>query len=107
MLFLFSRESFCIPTCDMGQAMPKLCHPETCMYSWRVALNYGRFWLALEGKAGQLFDLESEAAVGRTARDKVLLLNKTTEVINYWQEETKHTLEEAQAHFSDCQFQGQ
>ena len=50
---------------------------------------------------------KAEATVGRIARDKVLLLNKTTEVINYWQEETKHTLEEAQAQFNDCQFQGQ
>ena len=40
-------------------------------------------------------------------RDKVLLLNKTTEVINYWQdEEKKHSLEEAQAHFPECRFQG-
>lgn len=40
-------------------------------------------------------------------RDKVLLLNKTTEVINFWQdEEKKHSLEEAQAQFPDCKFQG-
>ncbi len=48
-----------------------------------------------------------KVSVVRMARDKVLLLNKTTEVINYWQEENKHTLEEAQAQFNDCQFQGQ
>ena len=42
-----------------------------------------------------------------TCRDKVLLLNKTTEVINFWQdEEKKHSLEEAQAAFPDCKFQG-
>ncbi|CAL8468497.1 g8037 [Coccomyxa elongata] len=40
-------------------------------------------------------------------RDKVLLLNKTTEVINFWQdEEKKHTLQEAQEKFPDCKFQG-
>lgn len=40
-------------------------------------------------------------------RDKVLLLNKTTEVINFWQdEEKKHTLQEAQEKFQDCKFQG-
>ncbi len=40
-------------------------------------------------------------------RDKVLLLNKTTEVINYWQdEEKKHTLQEVQEAFPDCKFQG-
>lgn len=40
-------------------------------------------------------------------RDKVLLLNKTTEVINFWQdEEKKHSLEEAAAQFPDCKFQG-
>lgn len=40
-------------------------------------------------------------------RDKVLLLNKTTEVINFWQdEEKKHTLQEAQEKFPECKFQG-
>ncbi|GMH36889.1 hypothetical protein BSKO_04762 [Bryopsis sp. KO-2023] len=40
-------------------------------------------------------------------RDKVLLLNKTTEVINFWQDETtKHTLSEAQEAFEDCVFYG-
>ncbi len=42
-----------------------------------------------------------------SCRDKVLLLNKTTEVINFWQdEEKKHSLEEARAAFPDCKFQG-
>ncbi|CAK0781444.1 hypothetical protein CVIRNUC_005375 [Coccomyxa viridis] len=48
-----------------------------------------------------------EAKPWVSERDKVLLLNKTTEVINFWQdEEKKHSLEEAQAQFPDCKFQG-
>ncbi|PSC70211.1 putative chloroplast RF65 [Micractinium conductrix] len=39
-------------------------------------------------------------------REKVLLLNTTTEVINYWQDENKHSLEEARAAFPGCKFQG-
>lgn len=40
-------------------------------------------------------------------RDTVLLLNRTTEVINFWQEEgEKHTLEEAREQFPDCEFLG-
>ena len=40
-------------------------------------------------------------------RDKVLLLNRTTEVINFWQdEEQKHTLAEAQERFPDSKFLG-
>ncbi|DBA93085.1 TPA: hypothetical protein ACH3X2_003408 [Trebouxia sp. C0005] len=40
-------------------------------------------------------------------RDKIILLNKTTEIINFWQDsETKKTVEEARAAFPDCMFQG-
>lgn len=40
-------------------------------------------------------------------RDKILLLNRTTEVINFWQdEETKHTIDEAKEKFPDCSFSG-
>ena len=40
-------------------------------------------------------------------RDKVLLLNRTTEVINFWQdEEQKHSISEAQERFPDCKFLG-
>ncbi len=48
---------------------------------------------------------------GRTAwhvcSDRVELLNRCTEVINFWQDETtKHTIAEAQAKFDDCKFVG-
>lgn len=40
-------------------------------------------------------------------RDKVILLNRLTEVINFWQEEeSKHSTEEARAAFPDCTFSG-
>ena len=39
--------------------------------------------------------------------DRVALLNKCTEVINFWQdEETKHSIAEAQTKFNDCEFVG-
>lgn len=39
-------------------------------------------------------------------RDRVLMLNQTTEVINYWQDDTKHSLEEARGKFPECKFLG-
>ena len=41
-------------------------------------------------------------------RDRVLLLNKTTEVINYWMTEDgpKPTLEQAEQTFPECYFKG-
>jgi len=36
----------------------------------------------------------------------VLLLNQTTEVINFWQDENKHSLEEARNKFPNAKFQG-
>lgn len=40
-------------------------------------------------------------------RDKILLLNRTTEVINFWQTEgQKPSLEQAAAAFPDCVFKG-
>lgn len=40
-----------------------------------------------------------------TQRDQIVLLNKLTEVINYWQDNTtKHSVEEARAAFKDCTF---
>ena len=48
-----------------------------------------------------------EAKSWISERDTVLLLNRTTEVINYWQEEgEKHSLEEAREMFPDCEFLG-
>lgn len=38
---------------------------------------------------------------------QILLLNRATEVINYWQdEEAKHTMEDARKEFPDCVFTG-
>ncbi|GLC33607.1 hypothetical protein PLESTB_000094800 [Pleodorina starrii] len=38
-------------------------------------------------------------------RDRIILLNRLTQLINFWQdEEIKHTVEEARAEFPDCAF---
>ncbi|GFR49440.1 hypothetical protein Agub_g11498 [Astrephomene gubernaculifera] len=38
-------------------------------------------------------------------RDRIILLNRLTQLINFWQdEEVKHSLEEARAEFPDCYF---
>lgn len=39
-------------------------------------------------------------------REKVLMLNRCTEVINFWQDENKHSINEARTKFADCKFQG-
>lgn len=40
-------------------------------------------------------------------RNRVLLLNLTTDVINFWQDEaTKHTIEEAKEKYPQVLFQG-
>jgi len=40
-------------------------------------------------------------------RERIMLMNRTTEVINFWQEEeTRHTLEEAREKFPECVFMG-
>ena len=42
-----------------------------------------------------------------SCRDKIILLNKTTEIINFWQDsEKKKSVAEAKAAFPDCMFQG-
>lgn len=48
--------------------------------------------------------LEEKSWIGE--RERVLLLNRCTEVINYWQDENKHSLAEASAKFEDCKFFG-
>ena len=43
----------------------------------------------------------------RDCRDKIILLNKATEIINFWQDnEPKKTVDEAREAFPDCTFQG-
>lgn len=37
-------------------------------------------------------------------REKIVLLNRATEVINYWQDEDKKTIEQAREAFPDCDF---
>lgn len=37
---------------------------------------------------------------------QVLLLNQCTEVINYWQDENKHSLDQAREKFPNCKFSG-
>ncbi|KAK9843982.1 hypothetical protein WJX81_000959 [Elliptochloris bilobata] len=69
--------------------------PLTEYYFWPIKDAWEELKAALEAKPWV------------SERDKVLLLNKTTEVINFWQEETKHTLDEAKEQFPDCEFQGQ
>lgn len=50
-------------------------------------------------------ELESKPWIAE--RDRIELLNKTTEVINYWQEEgKKHSLSKAQARFPEFIFSG-
>ena len=48
--------------------------------------------------------LEDKGWVGE--REKVVLLNRCTEVINFWQDENKHSVQEARKKFPDCHFQG-
>ena len=38
--------------------------------------------------------------------DRISLLNTCTEVINFWQDEKKHSIEEAREQYPQCTFQG-
>ncbi|KAL4430565.1 hypothetical protein ABPG77_005805 [Micractinium sp. CCAP 211/92] len=48
--------------------------------------------------------LDARSWIGE--REKVLLLNQCTEVINYWQDENKHSLDQAREKFPNCKFSG-
>lgn len=63
------------------------------------------FWPRTDAWEELKASLEGKPWVGE--RDKVLLLNQTTEVINFWQdEETKHTMADARVAFANCKFDG-
>lgn len=63
------------------------------------------FWPRMDAWEELRAALESRPWIDE--RSKILLLNKTTEVINYWQdEETTHTIADATAKFEECSFRG-
>nr|YP_010338734.1 putative ribosomal protein 3 [Glaucosphaera vacuolata]UNJ18684.1 putative ribosomal protein 3 [Glaucosphaera vacuolata] len=63
------------------------------------------FWPRNDAWEQLKIELESKPWVSE--RDKIELLNKTTEVINYWQEEGKqHSLSKAQIQFPNFIFAG-
>nr|YP_009297160.1 putative ribosomal protein 3 [Porphyridium sordidum]AOM66503.1 putative ribosomal protein 3 [Porphyridium sordidum] len=63
------------------------------------------FWPRNDAWEQLKVELESKPWIEE--RDKVVLLNKATEIINYWQEEgRKYPLSQVQAKFTDCIFAG-
>lgn len=61
------------------------------------------FWPRRDAWEELKASLESKTWIGE--RDRVLLLNQTTEVINYWQEGEKKMLDQARQAFPDAKFQ--
>ncbi|KAK9822404.1 hypothetical protein WJX74_001791 [Apatococcus lobatus] len=80
----------------VDQVMPKgQRSPVTSYFLWPHADAWEELKDALEGKPWV------------SERDTIMLLNRVTEVINYWQEEgDRHELDEARTSFPDCVFQG-
>jgi 30S ribosomal protein 3 len=71
----------------------------------RSPLTEFYFWPRKDAWEELKASLESKNWISE--RDTVLMLNTTTEVINFWQEEgEKHTIEEAREKFPDCEFLG-
>ncbi|PRW33920.1 putative chloroplast RF65 [Chlorella sorokiniana] len=62
------------------------------------------FWPRKDAWEELKASLDTRSWIGE--REKVLLLNQCTEVINYWQDENKHSLEEARKAFPNAKFQG-
>jgi len=62
------------------------------------------FWPRVDAWEELKAVLEDKGWVGE--REKVVLLNRCTEVINFWQDENKHSVQEARKKFPDCHFQG-
>lgn len=63
------------------------------------------FWPKTD--AWEELNVAIEAKDWITERNRVLLLNQTTEVINFWQdEEKKHSIDEAREKFPQVLFQG-
>lgn len=63
------------------------------------------FWPRMDAWEELRAALESRPWIDE--RSKILLLNKTTEVINFWQdEETTHKIADATAKFPECSFRG-
>lgn len=62
------------------------------------------FWPRKDAWEELKASLDARSWIGE--REKVLLLNQCTEVINAWQAENKLSLEEARAKFPNCRFSG-
>ncbi|KAG2494069.1 hypothetical protein HYH03_007712 [Edaphochlamys debaryana] len=61
------------------------------------------FWPRQDAWEELRMNLESRPWISE--RDRIILLNRLTQLINFWQdEEVKHTVEEARAEFPDCAF---